>query len=586
VRRIANPKYVLGTAVLILLVLYFSKDDIHSVAVRTWNLAETGVDQFPELDDSKLAISELRDRPSFGIAFSGGGTRSATASLGELRALHKLGWLPLARHISANSGGSWAAVPYTYLPSSIDDESFLGSYVPPDALNDQTLKPATPDPSALGTAIHNASTIDKILELGRGDEAYADIVGSIFLKPFGLDDNEKFFTFHAAALKENLAGNPNLSADDFYIVEKLNRPYLIVTGVMIAQQRSSDSKEYFPIEMTPVYTGVRARFEFEKDEETVVVGGGYVESFGYDSYEPGGGMVDDRWTVRLSGLLGRGDKPIGDRYRFTLADVIGTSSAAPLATLSRYSIPNIAFPEFRHWPIDRESIEQSGEHVRRRADEFQHGDGGDIDNLAIMPLLVRKTENIIAFINSSHAFESPPAGCQDISEDYITDDVISLFRKSELLVHNIVFPNGEAQLIELCEKLSARKERQQPLVHCQPYDVIQNARHRIEPYRASICWVYLDRVGAWFDKINPDAGDLNRQLHDRSGSFNNFPHYSTFAEHGVALIDLDPERVNALSNLTAWVVLEMAEYIANNLPGASLPIPEIDMDQTEASQLD
>ena len=64
-----------------------------------------------------------------------------------------------------------------------------------------------------------------------------------------------------------------------------------------------------------------------------------------------------------------------------------------------------------------------------------------------------------------------------------------------------------------------------------------------------------------------------RRLHDSEGSFDNFPHYRTFAEQGMSLIDLDPERVVALSNLAAWTVLESAEYIAASLHGAELPLP-------------
>ena len=405
----------------------------------------------------------------------------------------------------------------------------------------------------------------------RGDEAYSDIVASIFLQPFGLHDNEKFFTFHRGALEQALAANLSLSSDDFQIAERNDRPFLIVTSVMIGQQLSENPEEYFPLEMTPLYTGIRGRFEFEKDDETVVVGGGYVESFGYDSYEPQGHAIDGRWQVRLTGLASRGDKPIGDRYRFTLSDVIGASSAAPLATLSRNYIPNFLFPEFRHWSVDREFINQSAASVRRIADEFQHGDGADMDNLALTPLLARKTENILVFVNSAHAFRKPSTGCSDIDEEHMSDDITSFFRTSGVLIHNIVFADGDAGLKKICEAFSARQAAGEPLVYCQDYDVIENTRHRIEPYSASICWVYLDRADNWIYKLDRTAGELVRQLHDGEGSFDNFPHYATFAEQGISMIDLNRERVIALSNLAAWSVRESADYIANSFSGAELP---------------
>ena len=564
-RRAAKTSIVLGIALLALGLPFLFEDGVDEVAVRTWITDTDSGSALPEIADDQLVIPRLNERPSFGIAFSGGGTRSASASLGQLRALHRLGWLQRARYISSNSGGSWAAVPYTFLPSRISDEQFLGDYIAPEELNNDNLRPSVVDELALSTAIHNAGTVDELLEMGRGDEAWSDIVASIFLEPFGLHDNEKFFTFHQAALDAALASNPRLTVDDFQLVEHDDRPYPIVTSVMIGQQLSEDPEEYFPVDMTPLYTGIRGRFEFQKDDQTVVVGGGYVESFGYDSYEPHGNTGNGRSLVRLTGLLERGDKPYGDRYRFTLSDVIGATSAAPLATLSRSSVPNFLFPEFRHWSVDQTAIAESDESVRREADEFQHGDGADMDNLALTPLLVRKTENILVFINTQGAFQRPPNGCKNISEEHLTDDVISYFRTTGVLIHNIVFPNVSEELETLCEAFSARKEAGEPLVFCQVYDVLENQRHGISPYRTSICWAHLDRTKRWMEALDRTGGDLVRQLYANEGTFDNFPHYHTFAEQRASIIDLNRERVIALSNLAAWTVLESADYIAENL---------------------
>jgi len=545
-------------------------DDIDEVAVRVWQIGPEGSIPVPETDDSELAVPWLRERPSFGLAFSGGGTRSASASLGQYRTLHELGWLKRARYISANSGGSWITVPYTYLPLSIDEQRFLGNYIPPEQLNDDNLQPSDIDPLAFSTAIHDATTFDEVHSLGRGDEAWSNIVGSLFLEPFGLHDNEKLFSFHRGAFESIRRDNPHLSEDNFQFVEREDRPYMIVTGVLLAQQMSEEPNEYFPLEMTPLYTGVRARFEFEKDDEIVVVGGGYVESFGYDTYEPSGRTAHGRYQVQIEGMLSRGDNPFDDRYLFTLSDVIGTSSAAPLATLSRNYVPNVLFPEFRHWPIDQSSILQADSRVRRRADEFQHGDGADLDNLSITALLARKTENIITFVNTSTAFNRPAAGCSSVTDENITDDAISLFRPNDRLIHNVVFADGELNLEILCEELASRKESGEPLVYCQAYDVITNDWHLIEPYQPNICWVYLDRAGRWMDALDPEGNELVQDILNKEGSFDSFPHYSTFAEHGIGLIDLNRERVVALSNLAAWTLGESAAYIAENLPGAGL----------------
>lgn len=538
--------------------------------VRVWDPVKGAASFPPELKDRQIHVPWLNNRPSMGIAFSGGGTRSAAATLGQLRALQRLGWLDQVRYISANSGGTWTSVPYIYLPKNVDEKRFLGAYIAPEKFNDDALKPAKTDPLAMATVIHNATTVDKLFASFRGDEAYSDIVGSIFLKPYGLHDKRKLFTFHRAALSRILESNPSLTTDDFYTIERENRPYLILVGTMLAEQNSKDPDDYFSIEITPLYTGIHQRFAFRKDGETVIVGGGYVESFGYDSYEPNKDAVNGYYEVRLKGRSLRLDNPFSDRYQFTLSDAIGVSSAAPLVTLSGKMIPNLIFPELRHWAIDREAINKADRSVRRKADEFQHGDGGDIDNLAIMPLLVRGVSNILVFINTAQPFQKPVNGCQSISEQTIKDDLLSLFRPSGKLIHNVVIKNGRKELIKLCKEFTKKKVTGEPLTYCQPYQVVLNSRHGIQPYQPNICWVYLDRVKNWLVKVDKNAGELNRKLHEQKRPFDHFPHYRTFAEQGAFLIDLDRERVNALSNLTAWVVLENADHLRQGLPGAKL----------------
>ena len=65
-----------------------------------WNSTTTG--ETPERE--KLVSLRKFD---VGIAFSGGGTRSASATLGQLRGLEQNGWLARVRYMTAVSGGSW-----------------------------------------------------------------------------------------------------------------------------------------------------------------------------------------------------------------------------------------------------------------------------------------------------------------------------------------------------------------------------------------------------------------------------------------------------------------------------------------------
>ena len=387
-------------------------------------------------------------------------------------------------------------MPFVYLPEEFDEARFLGPYQSPGRIDDASLT-ASEDVKSLAGAIYHAKVLDpdeleRLASVLKGDEGYARLVGQIFLDRFKLNDRGKFFSSHRGSLNRILRRNRDLREEDFYLTRE-NRPFLIVVGTLL-----SPAKERFLLEATPLYVGVRnefvARSEKDRDSGRLLVGGGYVEALGYDSYEPdrsasGGGLLN----VRLKGRLSRGDPPVNKRYRFTLSDVIGMSSAAPHVRLADKGVKNIVFPEFRHWAIDRERVARD-DTLPVRAKELKHGDGGDIDNLALLPLLARKVQNILVFINTRAPF-SKDANCDQITTDTLVDDLVSLFRPTSKLPDNVVFANAEAQLARVCEVFLARKNAGSPLVYCQRYEIQANRRQavRADGYEPSICWVYLDR---------------------------------------------------------------------------------------------
>lgn len=550
-----------------------------TVNVRTWDTVQNP-QAFPELNDPEVKVPWLVGRPSFGIALSGGGTRSASASLGELRALHALGWLDQARYLSTNSGGSWAAAPFTYLPEIFDQSRFLGTYVPPQSIVDDVLMAPT-DKNTLESAIYHAKLVDarnpdRLLDIFRGDEAYSNFVEDIFLQPFDLNEN-RFFSSHDEALESIRRNNPDLKADDFYLTRK-GRPFLIVVGTVQGPGKSHGVEDRFLIEATPLYVGIRNSFvvsEQGKDEEKVLLGGGYVEPLGYDSYEPEQSVpAGERQTVRLKGKLLRGDLTRNTRYRFTLSDMIGMSSAAPSVTLNDRKIPDIVFPEFRHWAIDRQRV-LADDKLRNKSIELVHGDGGDFDNLAILPLLERKVDNILVFINTRTKFPAD-TDCDQVTTETLVDDLVSLFRPVDGLPEKTVFVDGDAELSKLCRSFAEKKADGNPLVHCQSYVIKDNPLISVSGnnYHPSICWVYLDRTQRWIDAL-PDSPSEKKvaDLKYAKEDFDTFPHYGTFLEKKALLIDLDRERVRALSQLTAWTVFDQASYIAEHMKSADLPLP-------------
>ena len=144
---------------------------------------------------------------------------------------------------------------------------FLGEAKSPNELTLNDFKRAKK--GSLADAISNARIADdflwEVLKLS-GDESYARAVGRLFLKPFDLDDTDRFFTFHRGALDAVLEGNRQtdderyyLKESDFYTV-RCSRPYLVVGSTILRLGNTGYSRQKMQCEYTPLYTGVRRLF--------------------------------------------------------------------------------------------------------------------------------------------------------------------------------------------------------------------------------------------------------------------------------------------------------------------------------------
>jgi len=543
------------------------------VKAKVWSTEERP-SFFPEVDDPELAVPWLdAGRRSFGVAFSGGSTRSAAATLGQLRGLRAAGLLERVGYISAVSGGAWAATPYTYLDGDYDESTFLGPARAPGELRVSDFNRARK--RSLSLAISESVLVDDIVSQAirfAGDELFSRVVGNVFLGPFGLGDREKLFSFHEGARDAVVRANGVhddaryfLTEDDLLAVRP-GRPYLIVGATILRLQGTGHGSLKIPCEFTPLYSGVRRLFP-SAGRGGASIGGGYVESFAYDSESPIRSWGAERWYVKI-GRRG---------HRFTLADMIGSSGAAPQEVLKKAGLDFVGFPEFRHWPIQglgrvgQEEYRQEKyrqEEYRQeeyRQEEYRHSDGGHLENLGIMPLLARQVENIVVFINTKTPFE-PAKGRYN-------DSIAPLFlpvpdREPEVtgapgggrqFSTNVVFKNGKKRLVELLAALQAKKDRGEPLVVCETYDVEANDNYAVRPYTARICWVYNERVPTWEKPLSEDVKTILKHRH-----LKRFPHYRSFFENPPKIIDLTRTQVNALAHLTCWTVTSSAEEIAGH----------------------
>jgi len=471
-----------------------------------------------EGDFPENALESLKQKENIGITFSGGGTRSASATLGQLAALDKIGFLKRVKYISAVSGGGWTSIPYTFLPQAISDEKFFGPFEK-DPSQFTVSKLNSVAHSSFAHSISETVIIDNFLKhtvLLAGDETFARAIGDVFLRKFGLHDLNRSFTF------EQQTENSSLYQP------KKDRPFLIVGATLLTEKFGK-----VPIELTPYYTGVRKHFQQGKSS----FGGHYVSSYAYDSHPPTAPFPKDKDHMTLEKVAASTQENF-----FTLSDVAGSTGAAPQEIIHRLGCGSFGFPEFRHWGLSatRDSFNTSK--------ETPHGDGGLLENLGVMPLFARQTERVIVFINTKQPLESISSAASSLRP--LFGKVRSAEDEGEFAT-NVVLEGGHEKYEALIHALLQKKSAGEALIHTDRYQVLTNDHYGVKtPYIARITWVYNDRVPTLEAQL-PD--EVRRQI--GWGSFERFPHYRTFFENFPRVIDLSQEQVSLLSHYSHWNVL-------------------------------
>jgi hypothetical protein len=566
--------------------------------IPTTGCRTTGVPCFPETDF-------LPDGPSLGVAFSGGGTRSATMAIGQLRGLRKIGILDQVRYVSAISGGAWAAVPFVYTKSPLD--SFLGSFevLTPDLAGERRREILEHPNGELALAVVNSSlTAGSIQEVAgdiatsfsnksgdqlwmtltssvngalrrepdRLNKTYTRLIGRTFIDPLvdpGTNASKRLFSWNALTVEDTSDVSRGELGDDL-VVAGPHRPFLIATGTVIVARRDSAYPLLMPIEYTPMYVGIRQRFSPR-------YGGIYVAPWMYDTTRIG--EVRDDGTnhlLRVKRDAGRA---------FTLGDVAASTGAAPqLALVLGTFVPasfrervqrfSDVFPALRHVTLN------SGPGRNIVTEEIGHGDGGFGDNLGIMALLARGVKNILVFANSATKlvennddFKSLffPVGPPDSSGNKTLNRV---FWCSDRKEEGCTSSESGTYYRALIDGLVARRDAGKAQVYCAgPWKVRANDHFRVAAIESgvNVCWFYTSSSSGWEQTLPPQFVNMVRGLDKTKDGqhFENFPWLSTFGQNKTHVIQLTTPQVNLLSNLTAWIVSDEARAIRDTLLASS-----------------
>jgi hypothetical protein len=530
---------------------------------------KSGRPAFPE-----DVLSELVKRDDIGLAFSGGGTRSATMTLGQLRGLKRLGWLEHVRYVSAISGGAWAAIPFTFSKRSLDE--LLGSYLEPADLTMAVVN--GPAIGALGVAIADSSLLSGALREGpaeylairsrqpgvsdpllsqlvnltnrlrregeRDDKTYARMLGRIFID--GLVEpavSAQSFSWNGVTTNEMAQLNPGRLGP--VVVAHGDRPFMIASGSMVSSRPDYETPLLMPVEYTAMYVGVRQQFG--------PFGGSYVWPWAYDPI--GVGAMTPDATHPGEGVV---EVRVDRNRRLSLADIAASTGAAPEVPIlngaglggsigAKVQAAAMFFPHFNHVAF------RNGESPAF-VPGIPHADGGGVDNLGIMPLLARQVHNIIVFNNTSTRLAEENDEMQALFIPNATATTSDDHRGND------VFDPAKWDTVRAA--LADAREHQRPQVFCDNgWSVKANRRFNIRAYDGlSICFVYNATASVWEDALPKPVRALvvDPKKPPTADRLDNFPYYKTFGQTKIHLIQLKTRQVNLLSSLTSWIVMQQS----------------------------
>ena len=451
--------------------------------------------------------------------------------MGYFKGLQELGLLDKIRYVVGVSGGSWGSAPFCYLPADYDDDLFLGPKTMPEKLSEELLQ-ASPKGSMTWAIAHADIAADTLL-----DWSYAEAVGDIFLKPFGIAPTGKFFSSDAKAVANILARNKGLKPKDFITLRE-GRPYLIMGGTMMAQKFAKGADNY-PFDLTPLYVGTSPHHPEEK------VGGIFVEPFGFDTDRPRS-LADGTAVTAYP------------KTRLPLSGAIGVSGEVLAETVKEYNI-DVLFPRYKYW--NAASAGDPGP-----APKYDYGDGGVVDNPGILSLLARKVENIAVFLTEPIDVDVPSQSkAEEFNRNYGYNQIAALFGQpfkgdGKLNMHTKVFDESGFQ--PLYEGARKAKDEGGPVMFQSRYEVLKNDWFNVDGgWDCEILWMFIDTTSSWEAQLPVEI----REQIGTSGQLCNFPLINVIAQNPPHVILLHPKQTNMLGNLAYWLVKSQATVLTSLL---------------------
>jgi len=498
------------------------------------------------------------------LCISGGGARSLSSALGQLRALHSLGLMPNVDFISSVSGGTWASAIYMFAEQEPD--VLMGSPTDPSQL---TLSVLDETPPPLGAVVLNKTTDIAVKLVADGVPSHIlwlAMVSEAFLMPFGLGAMDTYIAANSSHVQDIIQRNPQYSSDDFLVPQAGRAKSLVMSATQLAPPGyTASSKNAVSFQVSPSFSGVPFYPNDSvvsygsgpgKQLRDVLIGGGLVETFAL------GGAAPSSFQQQDGAEAGDLEAP---GVPLSLAKAVGMSSNGPGSSLSNlHSIPGFSGvnnPTMTMWSIPNKEHQELQE-----ARTHEVADGGNLDDTGLCAALQRGATKIAAMINGASSLSLKTDYCTTTSSATLDDavsvqlaDKFGYLKKdniAEFLGNNQVF--AQAALFPILCALQGLKKAGKPLVWQGSLQVQPNAWWGIPGGNT------VDLAIFWLDESTEFEGMLPEDTQKAlgagpAGGLEDFPNFRTCFQNPPDLTALTARQVNLLAAQTEYSILENRE---------------------------
>eukprot|EP00516_Mucochytrium_quahogii_P005916 CAMPEP_0203748438 /NCGR_PEP_ID=MMETSP0098-20131031/3324_1 /ASSEMBLY_ACC=CAM_ASM_000208 /TAXON_ID=96639 /ORGANISM=" , Strain NY0313808BC1" /LENGTH=595 /DNA_ID=CAMNT_0050637185 /DNA_START=243 /DNA_END=2027 /DNA_ORIENTATION=- len=494
------------------------------------------------------------------VAFSGGGNRALSASMGQLRAFEELKMIQKVGYMSSVSGGSWASAIYQYYQKGANnDGELLGVYTDPSNLTMAVLD-ASPPPLARGGTqswiVTLLGSIPKLIGKSIGlRDLWTYAVGEIYLEPFGLNCDSTFYTYNETFEADVKKRNPALANATFFL-PRADRPFWVANAGLLGPSTAASSPHVLSAQFTPFYAGSPFGVDRGKITYQSVVnrsvdyerfsGGGFLDNYAFGANAP-----PTKQKQKMGGKL----KLHMSGPRFTIKKAIAMSSMAPGYLLGGNAIGSMVITDQNYWP----NLPLNATN-KQPAAKNNFVDGGSIDNTGIISMLQRGVKKVIAFNNAEEVlpemstYNACNATRLPTAAEFDSTSILPLFGKSipsstGFYGNNHVF--AEKDFLPLMCQLQTLDHDGHSAVAILNVTTVQNTWWNIEAGRTvQLMLFYLNKPTKFVELLPTDTQQsINK---GSSGEFANFPNYKTMFQNAPAIVQYKKRQINLLGQLTDW----------------------------------